>query len=272
MSRKTAIGLRILCALAFSAFAAQGASAAGTTAFTCKKKAVEGGVGFSREHCKPADAVSTGAKFEHVAIANGTKTETTTSNEKTEAETTKALPFEIHSTLNGVKVSLKATKVHGIGTMENREEPGMAAHGLGTITFTGVTLTTPFDKNCEVKSDPGSVAEQIVTEELTTKTVEGVTPGMQFAPAAGGVIANFEIVTKAGEHLEVCPIIDTYSLVGSVIGSIDGATVNFTAAGTTAQSSLRINSAGGPKAGFTGSLTISGRTGGAGAYTPLSAT
>jgi hypothetical protein len=61
-------------------------------------------------------------------------------------------------------------------------------------------------------------------------------------------------------------------VVGSVIGTIDGATTNFTAAGTTAQGTLRLESKEGPKAGLDGAITISGRTGGAGAYTPLSVT
>jgi hypothetical protein len=263
----------MLCALVFSAFAAQSASAAGTTAFTCKKKAVEGGAGFSKEHCKTTDAVSTGAKYEHVAIANGTKTDITGTNEKTNAETNATTITELHATLNGVKVTLNATGVHGEGTMENKEEEGeMVAHGTGRIHYTGVTLTPPFDANCEVVSDDAShTPGTVTTEELTAKTVAG---GLQFKPAAGEVFATFEIVTKAGAHAEVCPIIKTYKVVGSVIGTIDGATTNFTAAGTTAQGTLRLESKEGPKAGLTGSLTISGKdtTAGDVAFTPLSVT
>jgi hypothetical protein len=86
--RRAILSLCMICALASSAFLVAGAAAAtkGTTAFTCKKMAVEGGAGFSREHCKVEDAVGTSAKYEHLAIAESAKTEVTVSNETTNGE------------------------------------------------------------------------------------------------------------------------------------------------------------------------------------------
>jgi len=83
---KTLIGACVVCALVLSAVVAQSASAVGTTGFTCKEKKEPGGAGFSDAHCK--SEVATGAKFEHVAIPEGTQTEGRVTNEKTASETT----------------------------------------------------------------------------------------------------------------------------------------------------------------------------------------
>jgi hypothetical protein len=251
----------MLCALVFSAFAAQSASALGTTAFTCKEEA-KAEFKYKDAHCKEVSTGGNTGKFNHVAFA--VPTEIIGTNEKTEAETTLPRPSKLHATLNGVKVTLDATGVSGTGTMENKEVgTEMVASGTGVITYTGVTVTPPFEENCEVAG--GSV----VTSKLKAETVP---TGLKFAPETGEVFATFEIVTKAGAHAEVCPIIKKYSVVGSVIGTIEGATTTSTAAGTTAQGTLRLESKEGPKAGLDGAITISGRTGGAGAYTPLSVT
>jgi hypothetical protein len=231
-------------------------------------------VGFSKAHCKTVDAVASGAKYEHVAIANGTKTDIAVTNEKTNAETNGASVTELHTTLNGVKITFNVTGVHGEGTMENKEEPSgeMVAHGTGRIHYTGVTLTPPFGENCEVVSDDASETPgTITTEELTAKTVP---TGLIFTPAVGEVLFTIKIVTKAGAHAEPCQFNKTYKVTGSVIGTIDGATVNFDATNTTNQGTLRLESAAGPKMGIKGSLTISGKDTAVGdtEYTALSAT
>ena len=58
MSALKTVGLCALYALSISAIAAQGASAAGTTAYTCVPGVVTDGTGFSKEHCKVADKVA----------------------------------------------------------------------------------------------------------------------------------------------------------------------------------------------------------------------
>jgi hypothetical protein len=63
--RRAILDLCMLCALLVSAFAAQSASAAGTTGFTCKAGAAE--AGFSDAHCL-TPAVGAAVKFTHVAI------------------------------------------------------------------------------------------------------------------------------------------------------------------------------------------------------------
>ena len=83
--RRTIFGLCMLCALAFSAIAAQGASAAGQTAFTCVENAGE--KDFTKAHCAPADFVGSGkGTFGHVAFTGTTHARL--SNEKTNATTT----------------------------------------------------------------------------------------------------------------------------------------------------------------------------------------
>jgi hypothetical protein len=266
--RRAIVGLCMLCALVFSAFAAQGASAAGTTAVTCKNTGPGTGT-FTKAHCKAVDAGV--GEYSHVTFNPNTPTDITGTNAKTNSTTTGPVVSELHSTVNGVKITLSATTVHGEGTMENKEEGGeMVAHGTGVITYTGVTVTPPFEETCEV------VGGKVVTNELTAKTVpkasETLPTGLKFSPKTGEVFAEFSIVAKTGKECAISK--SPYKVAGSVIGTIDGATTNFTAAGTTAQTTLRLESSIGPKAGLEGSLTISGKdtTAGDTEFTPLSVT
>ncbi len=254
MKRRATIGLCMLCALAFSAFAAQSASAvfSGTTAFTCKEKPEPGGAGFSKAHCKEADKVASGAKYEHVPIANDTTTDLRGSNAGTAGE--EAVPTTLRSTNSGVELELKATTVSGTGSMHNHltgEEH--IATGTGVITYSGVTVTKPAGKGCKVFTDklPGKEkgTEGVVdTRELKASTA-GQGMGLKFEPAEGTVFASFII-----EGCSVSAFNKTYEVTGSVVSSsIDGATVNFTETQTTGQETLKL---GGQKAGIEGTLTL----------------
>jgi hypothetical protein len=272
--RRAIIGLCMLCALVFSALAAQGASAAGTTAFTCKAVTPAAETkGFSKEHCKTADAVTTNAKFEHVAFAAGTATDLTVTNAKTNAETNGATSFSLHSVQSGVEEQLSATGVMGEGTITNSEAGGeMLASGTSSLTFTGVTVQKPVGKGCKVYEDinPTTMGPegQVKTNSLKGTTFsEGEKMGLKFEPAVGEVFATFYVT-----ECSVAALNGTYEVKGSIkTTTVDGATIEFTSAETTGQGTLKTR---GQKSGIDGKLTLSGKDTPAGDLTdtPLSLT
>ncbi|MGV1049128.1 MAG: hypothetical protein ACOYD4_11460 [Solirubrobacterales bacterium] len=259
--RRAVIGLCMLCALFISAVAAQGASAEGTTAYTCASVAAGTGT-FKGAHCKPSDAgTGAGANWSHVSIANGTTTEIIGSDLATNGTThTGAI---LKSTVAGSAIELVAKEVSGSGTMSN-SQPGteMIASGEGVIKYSGVTENL---LGCKVTGKPGG-AGTVETKKLAASTA-GVGMGLNFTPAeAGSPFAEFELT-----ECIIGPL--TIKVFGSVLGVPDGATTNTVHNTVTAEKTLRLqNAKTGPLAGIEGTLTISGRTGGSGAYTPLSVT
>lgn len=265
--RRAVIGLCMLCALFVSAITAEGASAKGTTAYTCREKTVPGGEGFSKAHCKRADAVATGAKYEHVAIANGTTTEVSVTNAKTTSETSGAEPFFLAGTIGGIPVELKATTVSGTGTMSNSEVGGeMLATGTGAIVFSGVTILKPAGQGCVVK---GST--------LTTKQLKSTSAGQpspeeesnaqmfrRTEPNEGTIFAEIPI-----EKCTTTTLNNTFNVTGSVKGRPDGATTVFTTADTSEQATLKLA---GQTATLHGKITFSGKKSTDTAFTPLSVT
>ncbi|HEX5608672.1 MAG TPA: hypothetical protein VFX45_01110 [Solirubrobacterales bacterium] len=259
--RRAVVGLCMLCALLVSAFAAQSASAVGTTAYTCATTGTATGTKFSDAHCKTSNAAG---EFRHVAIANGTSTELTGSNETTGGAKSNTL---LKATIAGSAFTLTSTTTSGSGTMTNSESGGeMIASGTGTITYTGVTASG----GCKVFTDDpvtGTKGEEgvIHTETLKASTA-GQGDALKFEPNTGTVFARFilEGCTNTG-------INGTYTVTGSVkTTSIEGATSNFTHAGTTEQNTLKLN--GTIKAGIEGVLTLKSRANSGQSFTALSAT
>jgi hypothetical protein len=115
-ARATA-GLCVLCALAISGIAAQGAYGAGTTAFTCIKD--KGNL--RGEHCLTTGGAP--AEYGHVSVLENLTTEASATSKKTQSETTESVTTLFKSTIGGVEVELGATEVHGTGTMENKKDP-----------------------------------------------------------------------------------------------------------------------------------------------------
>jgi hypothetical protein len=272
--RRAIVGLCMLCALVFSAFAAQGAAAAtkGTTAFTCvKEKGTLRG-----EHCLTTGSAS--PTFGHVAIAENTTTELSATNAKTASETTAAAPKIFKFTLAGVPLELQATGVSATGSATNKKAASGEHYfsGTGTITYTGVTVLKPAGQGCKVTTDEefpvGSGifregAEGVVHTKELKFTTEGQEDFLKFEPASGTVFATFW-VTCTGEGVPEA-LKGTYTVTGSVKCPTVGATIVCTHEATTALNTLKVK---GLKAGLEGSLTVSGRSGGAGAFTPLSNT
>ena len=115
MSRgKTVVGIAVLFALALSAFAAAGASANGTTAYTCVKDANGDVVG---AHCLTSGG---GGQYEHVEIKQEDKRTITAINANTAEGTTAAKSTKINSTVAGVATKSSCASVRGEGTLENK--------------------------------------------------------------------------------------------------------------------------------------------------------
>jgi hypothetical protein len=255
---RAAVGLCLLCAVAIAALGVQTALGAtnGTTGFTCKEKKEPGGAGFSGPHCTAADVVGTGAKYEHVAIPEGTTTEGRVTNTTTEGKT---VPAKLRGSVSGVEVELQATGSLGLATGTNKKAGGGEhfIEGVGSTTYTGVTVTKPAGKGCKVKGG-----------ELATKELRGTSAGQgmegKLEPASGTEFASVTI-----EGCSIAGLNNTFPITGSIKCPGDGATVLCTHAAVTAQNTLKFA---GQKAGIEVTTTATGRANSSEAFTPLAVT
>ncbi|HEX5608662.1 MAG TPA: hypothetical protein VFX45_01060 [Solirubrobacterales bacterium] len=253
MHRRRAIaGLCILCALVASAVATQGALAAtnGTTAFTCKERKEAGGAGFSKAHCTGNDAVESGAKYEHVAVASDTTTEVALSNEATGGA---PQTMTVKYTMSGVAITLKATGVTGAGWMKNAvsESGEHYAYGEAVITFTGVTTNLP---GCQVYTDgpEGEKGEQgVLHTELLSISTQGQGDKLKISPKSGEVLAKFQLLGCNNAGLN-----GTDTFRGSIGGVPNGATVTFTHVKGTEEGTMIGTSITTGKAALEGALAI----------------
>ena len=240
--RKSIVGLCTLCALMLSVFAAQSASAAGTTAVTCEK--VEKGTGdFSDAHCKEAGGSK---EYKHVTFAPNTATQVTGSN--TTTGEVRSI-WVLKTTIAGLGVVLQAKKVTGgIATVENKESATeMWAEGSGEkIVFEEVTANL----GCFFTGLPGGAGK------VETRALRGTTKGqgmsLKYEPEVGNFFAEFEL---SGAE---CPaaLKGKYPVFGSVNGVPNGSTTVFSHAEITAAKSLRLKNAfEGPTVGLDGSTT-----------------
>jgi hypothetical protein len=259
----------MLCALAFSAFAAQGASAAteGLTLFTCKKNATNPtGERFKGEHCRDVDTSVTG-EWTHEAIAENTTTEITGTSEVS----------KLKSTISGIETELQSPVSHILPEVEvkpeviekswvtNAKDPVTGEHyfhGEAWVEYTEVVVEKPAGKGCKVKG--GAIRTNKL--KFSSKGLKEHT--VLFEPLAGptGVFAEFTV-----EGCSISALNGIYEVKGTVEGTVDGATLNFTHPTTTAQGKLTLR---GQKAGFESSATVKGTDKAAGdkTDTPLSAT
>lgn len=259
MTRKSMVGICLLCAFVIGAVAAQSAIAipTGTTVFTCKKKAVKGGVGFSKAHCKKEDAVSSEAEYEHVAVAENTTTTVTGTTLNTKGEET---PSFLESVQSGVAEQLESKLAHILPELNgqkswvrNMKDPETGEHtveGEVWVRYTKVAVTKPAGKGCKVKG------EEVTTNRLKFSTkgqeveVEGK-PEMfvKFEPAVEGQpFAVFEV-----EGCSVVALNGKYEAIGSVKARADGTTLSLTHSDVTTQGTLKLR---GQKAGFESVTTI----------------
>jgi len=216
--RGVIVGLSLICAIVFScAFVAPGASALGTTAFTCVEKAAE--EGFSDEHC---DAAATGGsvQFVHKEINSGAAI--VVSNEKTAEETKGSAPTVLRWTISGVSFEVACTKVSGTGGVENKVEKTQAV-GTSQIEYTGCTVTKP--TKCRVKEP---IAQN---SNFTTYEAAEAEMGVELSPKEKGVFLSLVLENNGAEQ---CGAKQTYTFSGNAQGTPggsangSGATLTFT--------------------------------------------
>jgi hypothetical protein len=253
IGRRAMIGLCMMCALIFSAIAAQGASAAsnGTTAFTCIESSEGVGVKWSDAHCKTESATG---KYRHVAVAENAETNVSVTNEVTSGVVSKPL---LESKQAGVAEQLTAGKVSCVGcVLTNRKNESTGEHfvdATGKLKYTEVTVTKPSGKGCKVKGG------EVTTKELTATTA-GQGDAAKFTPVTPAIFAEFEIEGCSTEALN-----GLYKVEGSLIAEIAGATTKTTHAKVTEQGTLFVRE---QKAGLEGEITVNNIASG----NPLAAT
>lgn len=210
--RKVTICFATLCALLFSTFATQSASAVqGTTAFTC----VEGGAtkDFKDAHCD-TPALGGEGTFGHAEIGEGKTTEFALTNAKTKNGTSE--PTSATFTLKGPAGSLEVTceTVSGISSNVN-----VAVGVDGVMANEGKELKVSF-LGCKVKNKAAEIYEKAcdVKEPIeltgTSTTRVGLGPekstmGVEFKPTVDMEGKSLPLVnltfTHKGES-KTCPL------------------------------------------------------------------
>lgn len=218
--RRTAVGLSLLCALLFSAWATSSATAAeaelATTAFTCKAQPQPAGdaEGFSDEHCITSTS-GKDVKFEHVELPPEEGTEITATNSKTADSTKKSAEFVLTGKIGGLNGEIGCTSAHMEGVMSNlpglpmrvyTEKLKMSLWGCTTKGFLAVIKCKLAKEEIFVKAS---------TSESKSNTMEVI-----FEPEAGKSFAFFTI--------EGCGIAEEYFIEGTANAIGKGATLEFT--------------------------------------------
>jgi hypothetical protein len=181
--RRAVIGLSLLCALLFSAFAAQSASATvGTTAFTCVKGG--GSEDFADAHC---DEPKAGGGFGHVEIGEATTTVEGT-NAKTTNKTTEAKHALFKSTSGGIAIEITCATVQAEGSIKNiavGPDGGMAVESNGSTTFTSCKMPKPVngakEELCKVKEPIITTGTSMTRVNQTTGEIKN-TMGVETKP------------------------------------------------------------------------------------------
>ena len=250
--RRAIVGLCLLCAMAFSAIAAQSAMAAkGTTLFTCSEAAAVKDFG-------SADCNTAGANFGHVEVEQGLTTHTAYKNTTVQV---------LKSTLAGTAVTLSSNSLTGTGSCTNQlngKEHFISCSEV-KLQYSGVTVNTP--AGCGVSGVPGG-AGTIETKALKS-TTQTELMALKVEAGVGVTLAEW---TWTGAS---CPFTGTAKLVGSITCVPSGAELACNHEEVTTSGTLRLGNALGPKAGYEGRVTISGGEGKASEgkpTNPLSAT
>jgi hypothetical protein len=237
--RRAIVGLTLLCALVFAAFAAPNAMAAlkGTTAYTCVKEdnPPEQAKGFEDEHCLKAtsgDAV----KWVHEEIGL-TTTLLTVEND----ETSKAVPAKLVFSVEGTEVELEAQTFFSCGghTSVQNKQNGEKMEVLSP-EFCGEFSEVSVKKaaGCVVKGGivllPNAGGERGTAKGIVIENAKKEEEMyVEFKPAEGKPFATFTV-----EKCEKAGLNKTYKVEGtakanvSVNAATDGPTLKFTAAQT----------------------------------------
>ena len=213
IQRRAVVGLALLSALLFCAFAVQSASAAlskNTTAFTCVKDGSNTG-DFKDEHCDKAGTPGKEA-FKHELIPVGTTTSIDGHNPEAGG---------LKSTVGLTKVEVACTSVKGVPSKswQRNEEPEKGSHtfvGAAEGEFTGCTVKQP--SKC-------TIVEPFVTK-VTFHGVEGLTGpkgeenamGVEYIGAGESeTFGNLQFQNKGAEQCALKG--QSFAVKGSVIGT-----------------------------------------------------
>lgn len=226
--RRAIVGLSLLCALAFCAVAAPGASAKGTTAFTCVKEG--GSLDFSDAHCGTKVAKGTG-EFGHEEIPANTETQFELTNEKVKNNTTEHEPSVLIGIISGIEVRVECTIVSGTGTLTNNTV-GEAMRTSGDVTIKHSECTVPKpttgggEEKCQVK--------EVVYDAHFETAESGEEMWIEFTPKNG---KEFGVLTLENHAPNKCSIAGSYGISGTFKGTMGGtpkgvgATLHFSAEG-----------------------------------------
>jgi hypothetical protein len=270
--RKAIVGLSVLCALCLSAFAASGASAAGTTAGECTSSATT--KDFEDAHC---DRSKTPGTFGHVLFPVNTVTNVTAVNDLTGTGS----PFILAGKIAGVVIHIDCNTVSGTGTVTNKLSGAtmIVEFGQSTTNFTNCSVTTPVAAvPCSVavaqtvanETDPMNLTRGVTTTDVTgeplaspvEETAAGNEMGLKFSAPTGKPFT--EITLSGGE----CPpaFVGVFPVQGSAIATgARGSAAAVTSSGATGQftkaSTIKFLKFAGNPATLEGTLTFR-KTGG----------
>jgi len=219
MSRRIILaGLAALCALAFGAISASGASAQNTTAYTCVA-----GQGETSSHCDPG---STGeGNYGHVAIP---------ASESTQLTIDPIGEVILSAEIFGAEIEMRATGVQCIDCMAENHEEGTEMDVTGSggqLRFTDVTVNH-HEEECTVVDDESVTGSGAGTpHQVTTTPLKLTTTGtntVRFVPVVGSVLAHLKTETSPLSHERACPgaLIHTINVEGEANGTTTGATLH----------------------------------------------
>jgi hypothetical protein len=233
----------VVCALIVCAAFAQGANGAATT-YTCVKN--EGAKDYSDSLCKNGVAPGTG-EYGHFGIVANTPTKI--SGESIGNVILKATTGGVAAVFTATGVAVEPVGVGEPAFIENKAPGGvMEATGEVILKLTGATA----NHNCTV------VGGAITTKRLIVHTL--APNELKFEQkVAGGEFAAFGLAGAA------CLLPKAWTITGTVIGTISGATISFTHVGTTGQGTLFAQ--GTILAGLEGTLVFKGENGNPLAFT-----
>jgi hypothetical protein len=220
--RRAVVGLSLLSALLFCAFAAQSASAVkakNTTLFTCKSVGKEKG-DFKDAHCDEKVEPNKG-EFAHVKIPNDVTTEVSATNSTVTNSTKESEPAVLKSKVGLVAVEITCTTtennakeslIHNAQTKSGEKEE-LTTH---TITGTGKTLF----KACTVNKPAKCTVKEPIEAKVTGEAVEGLgekANEMGLELKGSGAEETFAEITFEGAECGLKG--KTFKVKGSVIGT-----------------------------------------------------
>lgn len=241
--RKSAIAVVVVFALALCALTSVGAQAE-EPVWGCAEHP-EAKFFWTDAHCKVESAGGSSGHFQTEFVPVGGVTTITGSNTKTAAETTAAAVSKLKGKLSGVETEVQCSLVSATGELTNTET---SVSGTGTISYSGCKVTLPAGRGCVVK------AEAITTAKLKVTTVGQAEKKVKFEPNTG---TEFAKVSLEGCKENKPPAAE-YPVSGSLVASMEGATLFTSHAEITAQGKLNF---GGSPAGLDGPITMSMKEG-----------